>query len=187
MNKKNNYDNLYIGFYVYDYEVETEMYVQYETFGTIEHRIIIDPKPQIIYSKIDDNGNELFYDYKTNKQVFINSYKSSFKTKSSPMESLYCGYINRHITLSIPELRNIFLNKHNQKKQTVGYLTPINTYIDEKFGLKIELNSPFIIDKLIKLINLKPNKEFMLSMDLDEAKVQLSKIGYHEQEKKKQI
>ena len=83
MSKKINYDNLYIAFPVYDYEVETEMYEQYVTFGTIEHRIIVNPKKKLIYSKIDENGKERFYDYKTNKQVFENSYESSFKTKSS--------------------------------------------------------------------------------------------------------
>ena len=49
---KINYDNLYVAFPVYDHEVETEMWEQYETFGTIEHRIIISPKKKLVYSKV---------------------------------------------------------------------------------------------------------------------------------------
>lgn len=184
MSKKINYDNLYIAFPVYDYEVETEMYEQYVTFGTIEHRIIVNPKKKLIYSKIDENGKERFYDYKTNKQVFENSYESSFKTKSSPMQSLYCSYINGHRPMPIKGFRNQFLSEHNKKLHAVGYFIPFNEYIEKKLGSGISLLTPFIIDKLIYLMNIGSDKPFMLSMDPEEAKVQLEKIGYHKQNEK---
>jgi len=69
MSVKIKYDNLYVAFPVYDYEVETEMFVQYETFGKVEHRLIISPKKRLIYSKIDADGVERFYDYMTSEEV----------------------------------------------------------------------------------------------------------------------
>jgi len=184
MSKKINYYNLYIAFYVYDHEVETEMFEQYVTFGTIEHRIIINPKKRLIYSKIGENGKETFYDYKTNEQVFEHSYESSFKTNSSAMGSLYCGYISGQFPMPIKGFRDEFISKHKRKLHTVGYFIPFDEYINEKLGINIPLLTPAIIDKLIHLMNIGSSKSFMLSMDKEEAKLQLEKIGYRKQNKK---
>lgn len=183
MSKKINYYNLYIAFPVYDHEVETEMYVKYETFGTIEHRIIINPKKRLIYSKIDENGEELFYDYKTDEQVFEHTYNSSFETESSPFGSLYCGYMNGQIPMHIKGIRDAFKSIHNKKIHTVGYFIPFNEYISEKYGISIPLLTPAIIDKLIHLMNIGCGKSFMLSMDSKKANLQLEKIGYRKKNK----
>jgi len=185
MSKKINYDNLYVACYAYDYEVETEMYVQYETSGIVEHRIIINPKKKLIYSEVDENGKERLYDYNTGEEVFEESYESSFATTSSAMESLYCGYINGYTCMPIEGLRRYFLDKHNQKKHTVGYLIPLNEYVEGKLGINITSLSPAKLNKLVRLMNIVSGRPFMLSMDPEKAKSQLEKIGYRKPEKKK--
>ena len=182
---KINYDNLYIAFPVYDHEVETEMYEQYETFGTIEHRIIISPRKKLIYSKIDENGTERFYDYKTGEEVVESTYESSFETRSSAFYSVYCTYINGIMPLPIPGLREEMKERFYAKQKCVGYFIPFSQYVQEKLGIDVSSLSPAYADKLIRLLNVGSGKAFMLSMNPEEAKVQLEKIGYRKQIKKK--
>lgn len=185
MKRKNNYDNLYVACQVYDYEIETEPFIQYESFGTIEHRIIINPKRKLIYSKIDENGNEKFYDYKTGEEVIEQSYEKSFKTNSSTWKSLYCSFIGGHTNIPIKALKDDFISEHQTKKRSVGYLIPATDYIKEKTRIDISLISPNIIDKIISILNIAQPKSFILSMYKDEATTQLEKIGYHKETSKK--
>ena len=187
MSKKINYDNLYVAFHVYDYQVETEMYVHYETFGTIEHRIIVNPKKKLIYSQIDENGNEKFYEYKTNEEVFEESYESSFKTNSSPLHSLYFGFINGYIREPFQGFKDGVIAAHKKMQHTVGYLIPVDEYLEEKLGYDVSSLKPDKKNKLIRHFNNRSDKSFILSMDPEEAKLQLEKIGYRNKSKKKQI
>lgn len=185
MSAKINYDKLYVACPVYDYEVETEMYEQYETFGTLEHRIIISPKRKLVYSKVDENGVERFYDYKTSEEVVESTYETSFETRSSAFHSVYCGYINGIMPLGIASLREEMLERHRAKQKCVGYFIPFTQYVQEKLGIDVSSLSPAMADKLIRILNVGFGKAFMLSFDSEEAKKQLEKIGYHSKTKKK--
>lgn len=182
---KINYDNLYVACPVYDHEVETEMYEQYETFGTIEHRIIISPKRKLVYSRIDEDGQERFYDYKTGEEVVESTYGTSFETRSSAFHSVYCTYINGIMPLPIPGLREQMVERFYAKQKCVGYFIPFTQYVQEKLGIDVSSLSPAYADKLIRLLNVGSGKAFMLSFDDEEAKKQLEKIGYHSKTKKK--
>ena len=178
MSKKINCDNLYLAVSVYDYKIEIEPFVQYESFGKMEHRIIINPKKKLIYAKTDENGVKRFYDYKTHEHVFENSYESSFITHSSVMGGLYCRFINGRI--SVPRsLRNEFL----RESRTVGYFIPFTEHVKEKLNLDVSSLTPSMIDKLMFLINIGVGRPFELSMSTGEAKLQLKKIGYRKRSK----
>lgn len=185
MSAKIDYDNLYVAFPVYDHEVETEMFVQYETFGRIEHRIIVSPKKKLVYSKVDEDGVERFYDYKTNNEVVESTYEASFITKSSPFHSVYCTYINGLAPLPIPSLREDMISRFRQKQRCVGYFIPFTEFVQEKLGLSLDSITPALADKIIRLMNVGSGKAFMLSMEPEEAAKQLEKIGYHKKTKKK--
>ena len=185
MSAKIDYDNLYVAFPVYDHEVETEMFVQYETFGRIEHRIIVSPKKKLVYSKVDEDGVERFYDYKTSNEVVESTYETSFKTKSSPFHSVYCTYINGLAPLPIPGLREEMISRFRQKQRCVGYFIPFTEFVQEKLGLSLDSITPALADKIIRLMNVGSGKAFMLSMEPEEAAKQLEKIGYHKKTKKK--
>ena len=182
---KINYDNLYVACPVYDHEVETEAYEQYETFGTIEHTIIVRPKRVLIYSKVDEDGSVRYYNYKIGEEVVEYSYESSYKTNSSPLGSLYCGYINRIIPMPIPGIREHILARYNAKRKEVGYFIPFTDFIQQKFGVNIDSISPAVADKLLRLINVGAGKPFALSFDTEIAKEQLESIGYHRNKIKK--
>ena len=185
MSAKIDYDNLYVAFPVYDHEVETEMFVQYETFGRIEHRIIVNPKKKLVYSKVDEDGVERFYDYKTSNEVVESTYEASFETKSSPFHSVYCTYINGLAPLPIPGLREDMISRFRQKQRCVGYFIPFTEFVQEKLGLSLDSITPALADKIIRLMNVGSGKAFMLSMEPEEAAKQLEKIGYHKKTKKK--
>ena len=182
---KINCDNLYVAFPVYDHEVETEMYEQYETFGTIEHRVIINPRKKLVYSRIDDDGIERFYDYKTSEEVVESTYDTSFETRSSAFHSVYCTYINGIRPLPIPGLREEMKERFYAKQKCVGYFIPFTQYVQEKLGIDVSSLSPAYADKLIRLLNIGSGKAFMLSFDVEEAKKQLEKLGYRNETKKK--
>ena len=182
---KINYANLYVAFPVYDHEVETEMYEQYETFGTIEHRVIISPKKKLVYSRIDEDGKERFYDYTTSEEVVESTYDTSFETRSSAYNSVYCTYINGLAPLGIAGLREQMKERFYAKQKCVGYFIPFTQYVQEKLGIDVSSLTPAYADKLIRLLNVGSGKAFMLSFDSEEAKKQLEKIGYHSKTKKK--
>lgn len=182
---KINYDNLYVACPVYDHEIETEPYEKYETFGTIEHHVLVKPKRILIYSKVDEDGNVRYYDYKTSEEVVESSYHSSFTTKSSPMQSLYSSYINRIMPMPISEIREQIIARYNTKIREVGYFVPFADFVQEKLGVRIETISPLLADKLLRLINVGVGKTFLLSFDPEVASQQLDKIGYHNKQKKK--
>ena len=182
---KINYDNLYVACPVFDHENETEAYEQYVTFGTIEHTIIVRPKRVLIYSKVDEDGTVRYYNYKTGEEVVEYSYESSFETSSSPLGSLYCGYINRTMPMPISGLREHILARYNARKKEVGYFIPFTEFIQQKFGVSIDSISPILADKLLRLINVGAGKPFALSFDPEVAKEQLESIGYHNKNIKK--
>lgn len=185
MSAKINYDNLYVAFPVFDHEVETEMWEQYETFGTVEHRIIISPKKKLVYSKIDEDGVERFYDYKTSEEVVESTYDSSFETESSPFYNIYCTYVNGLAPLPIAELRDMVRGRLQAKQKAIGYFIPFTQYVREKLGIDVSSLSPAMANKLLRVMNISAGKAFMLSFDSEKAKVQLEKIGYRSETKKK--
>lgn len=183
--KKIDYDKLYVACPVYDYEIETEMYEQYETMGTIEHHIIVSPKRVLIYSKVDDEGTVRYYRYGTDEEVFDKEYPSSFSTTSSPWASLYCGYVNGHCSMPIKGLRDEFKARHDRKSKEVAYFIPFSQYMEEKFGISLDSISPAVASKIIRILNVSAGKSFELDRDRSVAREQLAKLGYHFGETKK--
>lgn len=185
MKKRIDYDNLYIAYPVYDHEYETEMYEQYTTMGVIKHHVFVTPKKVLVYSKVDENGNIKYYNYKTGEEVKECSYESSFETTSSPLESIYCCYINRLFVLPIPSMRQYCNEKYEQKKKEVGYFIPFSQFMEERFGVSMSSITPAMADKVLKLLNIGAGKPFELSSNQEKAKEQLEVLGYHMQTKKK--
>lgn len=185
MKKRIDYDKLYIAYPVYDHEDEVEMYEQYTTQGRIEHRVFVTPKKVLVYSKVDEDGNIKYYNYKTGEEVKESSYESSFETTSSPLESIYCCYINGLFVLPIPSMRQYCIDKYKQKKKEVGYFIPFGQFMEERFGVSMSSITPAMADKVLKLFNIGAGKTFELSSNPEKAKEQLEVLGYHMQTKKK--
>lgn len=185
MKKRIDYDNLYIAYPVYDHHVETEMYEQYETMGVVKHAVFISQKKVLIFSKTDENGVVRYYNYKTGEEVQENSYECSFETQSSPLESLYCCYINGLFALPFPSMREEFNKKYAQKRKEVGYFIPFSQYMEEHYGVSMKSIPPVLADKVLSLLNIGARYQILLSEDSNEAKEQLEKLGYHMQTKKK--
>ena len=179
MKKIIDYDNLYVAYPVYDHMVETEMYEQYETMGNIRHHIIVTPKKVLIYSKVDQDGNVKYYRYGTDEEVHESSYECSYDSASSPLLSLYSGYINGWFVLPIKSMREGYNEMYSKKKKEVGYFIPFSQYMEEHYGVSMSSISPAMADKVLKLLNIGSGKSFELSPVPKRAKEQLEKLGYH--------
>ena len=72
---KINYDNLYVACPVYDHEVETEMYEQYETFGTIDGDLVLEMAKTIegcvAHCHFDSNNDKRFQAAFTRDNTYI--------------------------------------------------------------------------------------------------------------------
>lgn len=187
MRKGIDYDNLYIAYLVYDHHVETEMYEQYTTTGVVQHAVFVSQKKVLIFSKVDENGVVRYYNYKTGEEVQENSYECSFETQSSPLESLYCCYINGLFALPIPSMREEFNRRYDELRKQVGYFIPFSQYMEEHYGVSMSSIPPVLADKVLRLLNIGARYQILLSEDPDKAKEQLERLGYHKdtQTKKK--
>ena len=180
MKEKINYDNLYVAFPVFKREVEKEPWIQYESFGKVEHTVIVSPKRVLIGSKTDEFGDTKYYDYKTGKEVVEKSYDSSFTTTSSPIMSVYSSYAPGQCMIGEGYLKELFDLCLKNPTNRVGYLTPFSEFAEEKFGLSLDDYSPSLASKLVTLANLTSRRKgIALSHDKDVAKKQLEELGYH--------
>ena len=185
MKKTIDYGNLYVAYPVYDHHEETEMYEQYSTMGVIKHHILVSPKKVLVVSKVDEDGNIKYYNYKTGEEVKEYSYETSFETTSSPLESLYCCYVNGIFALPFKDMRESFNKKHAELRKRVGYFIPFSQYMEERFGVSMSSITPAMASKILRLLNIGVGDEFELSSDSEKAKEQLAQLGYHMQTKKK--
>ena len=86
--KKYDTKKLFVACRVYDFETETEPWVQYESFGKIEHKIFVNPK-RVLLLEESVEGNNVYIEFNTRRIVHPVIYRSSFESNSTCVQSLY--------------------------------------------------------------------------------------------------
>lgn len=172
MKERRKIHQLFVASQVCEHEELVEPFVQYETFGQIDHHIIVSRKKYLIYSTMDDEGNIKYYDYATGEEVDESSFTSSFSTTSSAMDNLYCWGVSGY-PIPIDGIRKKIIDRFKKQSRLVGYFIPFEEY----FGLESKMTSPRLALALIKLSNITKRGYVKLSMDETKAKEQLQKIG----------
>ena len=162
---------LFVACRVYDYEIETEPWVQYESFGTIEHHIVIDPKRKLIRKEIE-NGQEKLIDCKTNKRVYISNFTESFWTESSCTQSVFLS------DYPLGPLSDNAKKYFERKTSQIQFLIPLDEYIKERLGIEIKELTIKQALFIINLLNLRETKSFTLSFNNEEAKEQIETLIY---------
>ena len=142
---------LFVACRVYDLEVEIEPWVQYESFGLVEHNIIVDPK-RILVRK-DENGSIV--------------YSSSFESESSCLTSLCLS------SWPLGSLSHLRKEYYEDKKGEIQFLIPFDEFIKAKLGIEIKQITIAQAQAILKLLNLTEGKPFKLSFDEEEAKEQI--------------
>lgn len=171
MNKK--IEALYVASRVAHLEYETNPWIQYESFGEVEHRIYVSPKKELIYSVIED-GITKYYLYPSHQEIEESTFKSSYKTNSDAFTSIYSAALYHGKSSTITGLNEKIKAEYEKKTSLIGYLIPITTYlgISDKTPLKLAY-------ALVRLSNIKKsNKPMLLSFEEQEAEKQLQEIGY---------
>ncbi|MBQ4031182.1 MAG: hypothetical protein II625_05455 [Bacilli bacterium] len=161
-------EELLVACRVFDYAEEIEPFVQYETFGLIEHHILIDPKRMLV--RKDEEGSLI--DCRNDEVVYVQDYSSSFKTNSSPSGSLI---LSGYPLGPLSHLRKEYIRN---KTHEVQFLMTLKDYIKQKTGLEIERLSLRQAKAIIKMLNLSEGKVFELSFDENEAKEQIDTTIY---------
>ena len=83
MNKK--IEALYVASRVAHLEYETNPWIQYESFGEVEHRIYVSPKKELIYSVIED-GITKYYLYPSHQEIEESTFKVLIKLIQMPLQ-----------------------------------------------------------------------------------------------------
>ena len=171
-------DGLFVATVVYDIEELEETFIQYESFGKINHHVIVTPKKRLIYSVTDKAGTTKFYDYKTDEEVEFYNKESSYKTTASATSTIY------HIAMEKPSIigsRKFAeeLRKHDEKinKERYAYPIPFEIYTESTIGKAIFCDNPKIASTILLMI--PTSKEMELSFDSEEVKKQLDRHVYH--------
>ena len=154
---------LFVACRVYDLEVEIEPWVQYESFGLVEHNIIVEPK-RILVRK-DENGS--IVDCKTDQKLTVKDYSSSFESESSCLTSLCLS------SWPLGSLSHLRKEYYEDKKGEIQFLIPFDEFIKAKLGIEIKQITIAQAQTILKLINLTEGKPFKLSFDEEEAKEQI--------------
>ena len=126
--RKIDTEKLYVACRVYDIETELEPWVQYESFGKIDHKIYVDPKRVLL---IDEyvNGEHAYIEYKSRRVVKPVEYDSSYESQSSCGQSLYLsGYPMGPITWQ----RTAYFDR---KGREVQLIVPFNKFIEDHLGI----------------------------------------------------
>ena len=157
---KINTKNLYVACKVYNYEKLIEPWEQYDTFGKIDHTILVYPKKILVIK--DEDGK--FYDLKTGKELFEKNYSSSGYTNSSCSQNIYLS------GMPLGPLYNSGKMYFDHKEREISYLMPISEYLENSLGLKLEDEvSSIEIRTLINLLNIGKRRVFPLSYDETEV------------------
>lgn len=164
---------LYVACRVYDAQRELEPWVQYESFGVIEHNVYISPK-RILLVEERFNGEDVYIDYNTRRIVTPQNYKSSFKGSSSCFQSLYLsGYPMGPLTW---ERRAYF----DGKAREVQFVMPFEDYVEDRLGMELYSDiSPSTAMALLRLINMRERRTFQLSFDPEIAEKQIKDRVFH--------
>ena len=178
MKEKKNFDKLFVASSVYHLEVETKPWIQYESFGEIEHRIFVSSRKVLVYG-IEENGQMKYYLYPSGIEVKETNFDCSYKTESSCFGSIYSSFICGEAPIPVGGIRQMAKEKFKKDTSLVGYFIPVSDYLGVSDRMPIEL-----VHALVRLSNLRKNKKaFPLSFDREEALKQLRGIGYSKEEK----
>lgn len=150
-----------------------EHWIQYETFGQIDHNIFVSQRKVLVYGVTDENGETKFYSFPKGKQVFEKNYNSSYSTESGPWEVEYCG---PYCSENGPS------QSYDKHPDILSYFVPIEEY----FSLSSEVTSPALARLYLRLANYQKKGYVKLSTDEEEAKKQIEdiKVRKSSQEKK---
>lgn len=170
--KKIDTKKLYVACRVYDVETEIEPWIQYESFGKIEHDIYVDPK-RILLLEENVDGKRVFVDCKTRRIVTPVEYCSSFESESTCSRSLYLS------DFPLGPLSHERVRYFEQKNREVSFIVPFNKYVKDRLGLEFLDLSLSQARAILNFINLGEGKEFKLSYDSEVAEAQIQKKIYH--------
>jgi len=173
-----NTENLFVASMLYDYAELVEPFVQYETFGKIDHHVIFTPEKRLVYRVEDENGVTKYYDYKTKKEISLYDKRASYSTRAGALSTLTLtdprttGIIPPH---SILEMIEHYRENANLNGIRYGFLVPVDDFIKVRFG-NLPNISPAAFNILLHIIS--TNKVTELSFNEEEAEEQISSLMY---------
>ena len=71
MENEKKIEKLFVASMVYDTPELIEPFVQYETFGQIDHHVVVTPEKRLVISSTGDDGITKYYDYKTGEEISL--------------------------------------------------------------------------------------------------------------------
>ena len=171
--KKIDTNKLYVACRVYDAQRELEPWVQYESFGVLEHKIYVCPK-RVLLVQERVNCQDVYIDFNTRRIVTPRNYESSYEGESSCFQSLYLsGYPMGPLTW---ERRAYF----DGKAREVQFVMPFEEYVKDRLGMELYSEISLSTAKsLLRLINMREGRTFMLSFDPETAQKQLTDRVFH--------
>ncbi len=171
-------DELFVACQVYDYEVVTEPYEHYETFGEVEHRIIVNPERKLVIKKL---GSSEYRNPRTGVCLIEREYTSSFKTDAAGD----VGFYNMPICMGPLERNRRAYFKRKQRE--IQFIIPFKEFVASRLGEKLtnallgnrKTISLTIANALIAILNQRELGQFTLSFDPEVAKRQIEVSIYH--------
>lgn len=148
--KEEKIEELFVATLAVEQRELVEPWVQYESFGRIDHNYIITPKKRLVCSKYDKKNNLRYYDYGTGNEVHPCIVKP-YSTTSSPSDNLYLDWRSGIIPAS-PFWKE-YKEKKERELQSLIYthLVPFSEYIKNKLGITAPKN-PAIANAILKII-----------------------------------
>lgn len=185
--KKNimDYDFLLVASRINRFSVETESFIQYETFGNVDHYLLVSQKKELVIGKKD--GDKIRYYNMDGIEIEEYQRYSSYKTCSSVLTSLQFMYYDTCIPLLDKDIVDLAKKMCPTKGSYYGYFIPFDEYIKQELGYSLKSVTPIKAWTVLKFINMCKGKPMVLSFDEDESKKQLEQIGYYVKEKVKTL
>ena len=182
---KRKIDQLFVATMTYEIGELIEPFVQYETFGRIDHHIILTRNKKLVYSSIDEDGTTRYYDYDTDEEVTEYQGKASYSTEAGAYSSLYYMYTQGGYPMPIPGIRaDMEKQAQEEYKAKYGYFVPFTEYLYNRLGIKIKIINPKVARALLRF--LPKQDKLVLSLDEEEAHEQLETYLHSGQVDKKQ-
>lgn len=151
-----------------------ERWVQYDSFGQIDHNIFVSQRKVLVFSVTDEKGETKFYSYPRGERVFEKNYASSYSTESGPWENEYSG---PYCDANGPS------QSYDKHPDILSYFVPIEEY----FSLSSEVTSPTLARLYLRLANYQKKGYVKLSMDEEEAKKQIEDIKVRKSSQEKTL
>lgn len=187
MENEKKIEKLFVASMVYDTPELIEPFVQYETFGQIDHHVVVTPEKRLVFSSTGEDGVAKYYDYKTGKEITLYDKTSSYSTKADPVSSICLSNPFASGTVGPANLLEDLSKLGNNNGLRYGFVVPFEDYIKNKFGKAYNVSNPKVASLL--LFAMATNRATELSFDPAEAEQQLSSLVYgiditNEKEKK---